>query len=91
MTEQKWQEKISWRSNFAHFYRASLKIDGFFFDVTNNENASAHIFPVDRIKIKDEVAEDIDPQIPPMLPRGIVCKFTFEKMLLMAVILTINF
>ncbi len=61
----------------------------FFFDVTNNENASAHRFPVDRIK--DEVAEDIDPQIPPLLPRGIVCKFTFEKMLLMAVILTINF
>jgi hypothetical protein len=40
--------------------------------------------------INDEVAEDIDPQISSMLPRGIVCEFTFEKMLVMAVLLTIN-
>ena len=55
---------------------------------TNNENASAHRFSVYRIN--DEAAEDIDPQIPPMLPRGIVCEFTVEKMLGMAVILTVS-
>ena len=54
----------------------------------NNENASANQFPVDRIN--DEAAEDIDPQIPPMLPCGIVCVFTLEKMLGMEVILTIS-
>jgi hypothetical protein len=54
----------------------------------NNENTCAHRFPVDRIN--DEVAEDIDPQIPPMLPLSIVCKFTFEKMLVVAAILTIG-
>jgi hypothetical protein len=37
------------------------------------------------------VAKDIDPQILPMLPLGtIVCEFTLEKMLVVAVILTIS-
>jgi hypothetical protein len=54
----------------------------------NNENASAQRFPVDRIN--DKAAEYIDPQIPPMLPRGIVCELTLEKMLLVTVILTIS-
>ena len=54
----------------------------------NNENASTHRSPIDRIN--DEAAKDIDPQIPPMLPLGIVCKFTFEKMLVVAAILTIG-
>ncbi len=52
----------------------------------NNENASANRLPVDRIN--DEAAEDIDPQIPPMLPLGIVCESTLEIMLVVAVILT---
>ena len=54
----------------------------------NNENASANRFSVDRIN--DEAAEDIDPQIPPMPPRGIVCESTLEIMLVVAVILTIS-
>ena len=54
----------------------------------NNENASAHRFPVDHIN--HELAEDINPQIPPMLPRGIVCESTLEIMLIVAVILTIS-
>ena len=55
---------------------------------TNDENASAHRFPVNCIN--DEVAKDIFPQIPLMLPLGIVCKFTLEKMLVVAVILPIS-
>jgi hypothetical protein len=41
-------------------------------------------------RINDEAAEDIDPQIPPMLPLGIICKITLQKMLVVAVILTIS-
>jgi len=55
----------------------------------NNENASTHRFPVNRIN--DEAAKNIYPQIFPMLPLGIlVCKFTLDKMLVLAVILTIS-
>jgi hypothetical protein len=53
---------------------------------TNNENASANRFPVDRIN--DEAAEYIDPQIPPMLPLGIICESTLEIILIVAVILS---
>ncbi len=56
----------------------------------NNENASAHRFSVDGINDEAAEAEDIDPQIPPVLLLGIVCEFTLEKMLGMAVILTIS-
>ena len=42
----------------------------------NNENTSANQFPVD--SINDEAAEDINPQIPPLLPLGIVCESTLE-------------
>ena len=41
-------------------------------------------------RINDEAADDIDPQIPPMLSLGIICKFTLQKMLVVAVILTIS-
>ena len=54
----------------------------------NNENASTNQFPVD--SINDEMAEDIDPQFPPLLPLGIVCESTLEIMLVVAVILTIS-
>ena len=55
----------------------------------NNENTSTYRFPVNCIN--DEVGEDIDSQIPPMLPIGIVCEFTLEKMLFIAVIITISY
>ena len=54
----------------------------------NNDNASANRFPVD--SINDEAAEDINLQIPPLLPLGIVCKSTLEIMFVVAVILTIS-
>jgi hypothetical protein len=36
------------------------------------------------------MAEDIDLQIPPLLPLGIVCELTLEIKLVVAVILTIS-
>ena len=46
-------------------------MENFLWNVTNNENTSAYRFPIDHINY--EAAEDIDPQIPPMLPLCIVC------------------